>query len=81
MKKVKLFIFRTLLATGLQPMPDEALDTAVKDNVMPRPLQSDINRAKQEMEEDGFIFGEIDPIDKARTWILTAKGLAQANQL
>ncbi len=47
----------------------------------PRPLQSDINQAKRELEHDGYLQGNRDELDGLLTWTLTEKGRHKARQL
>ena len=78
---IKRFILRALLAMKGMPMPGEALDQAVKGAVPPRPLQSDIESAKNQLEETGFIIGTKDELDGNVYWALTTKGEIRAKQL
>jgi hypothetical protein len=78
---IKRFILRALLAMQGMPMPGEALDQAVKGAVPPRPLQSDIESARNQLEEGGFIIGTKDDLDGSVSWALTMKGQIRAKQL
>jgi len=48
---------------------------------MPRPLQSDINEARRELERGGYIQGSRDELDGLVTWTLTEKGRHKAKEL
>lgn len=70
---------RALLAAGGLPLPDAAIDDAVNQVVVPRPLGSDVKQAKRELEADGFIHGSRDDLDESlMTWSLTSKGTHRA---
>ena len=60
---IKRFILRALVRLNGIPWPDPLLDDAVRQGVLPRPLQSDINQAKRELERAGFIQGNRDELD------------------
>ena len=78
--QIKRFVLKALLAMQGMPMPGEALDSAVKNGVPPRPLQSDIELAKNQLEEDRYIIGTEDDFDGV-VWTLTSKGELRAKQL
>jgi hypothetical protein len=79
---IKRFVLRALARTGGIPMPGDSLDAAVNQAVVPRPLHSDVSQAKRELEQDGFIQGARDDMDRELiTWTLTAKGEHKARQL
>lgn len=78
---IKRFILRALQAMGGVPMPGEAMDAGVKAALAPRPLQSDIELARHELEEQGFILGTKDELDGSVSWALTTKGQIKAKQL
>ncbi len=78
---IKRFLLRALWRLDGLPWPDALLDEAARAGVMPRPLQSDINQAKRELERDGFIQGHRDELDGLLTWTLTDKGRHKARQL
>lgn len=80
MKAIKRFILRALTMADAA-MADEALDTAIKDGLAPRPLQSDIERAKRELEAGKFILGQRDDFDGTVTWTLTTEGKHKAAEL
>jgi hypothetical protein len=81
MKEIKRFILTALLRLQGTPMQGDTLDTAIKQSLVPRPLQSDIERARHELEEGGFIIGTRDDLDGSVSWGLTAKGELKAKQL
>lgn len=78
---IKRFVLRALLRLNGIPWPDALLDDAVRQALLPRPLQSDINEAKRELERTGYIQGSRDELDEAPTWTLTDKGRHKAKQL
>ena len=78
---IKRFLLRALRRTNGLPWPDALLDEAARQGVMPRPLQSDINQAKRELENAGYILGARDELDDLLTWTLTDKGRHKARQL
>ena len=78
---IKRFIVRALGRLDGMPWPDVLLDEAVRQGVMPRPLQSDINQAKRELETAGYLQGSHDELDDQLTWMLTEKGRHKARQL
>ena len=78
---IKRFILRALFRLNGIPWPDPFLDDAVCQGILPRPLQSDINQAKRELESAGFIQGSIDELDGQVSWTLTEKGRHKAKQL
>ena len=79
--QIKRFILRALLKLEGAPMPGEALDQAVKETLAPRPLQSDIELARRDLEEKKFILGTKDELDGNVSWSLTTKGELKAKQL
>jgi hypothetical protein len=79
-KTIKRFILRVLLAAGGSPMAETTMDIAVKDTLQ-RPLQSDIDQARRELEGAGFILGTRDELDGGVSWALTVKGELKAKQL
>lgn len=78
---IKRFVLRALSRLNGLPWLDELLDDAVRQAIAPRPLQSDINQAKRELDAAGFIQGSRDELDGAVTWTLTDKGRHKARQL
>jgi hypothetical protein len=78
---IKRFVLRALFRLNGVPWPDALLDDAARQSVMPRPLQSDINQAKRELETSGYIQGSRDELDDLLTWTLTDKGRHKAKQL
>jgi hypothetical protein len=80
-KDIKKFLLRAVLAADGQPIPDAALDTAAKDTMVPRPLQSLIDQAKRELSDAGFLHGTPDELDGSVNWTLTMKGKATAEKL
>ncbi|HLH54558.1 MAG TPA: hypothetical protein VKY92_13175 [Verrucomicrobiae bacterium] len=79
--EIKRFVLRALLRLNGLPWPDALLDDAVRHGLMPRPLQSDINQAKRELEAAGYTQGSRDDLDGSITWTLTDKGQHKARQL
>jgi hypothetical protein len=71
-REIKKFLLRALNSAGV-PMQDVALDQAAKDGIAPRPLQSDIEQAKKELETAGLLVGEDDAL-VGRTWSLSTAG-------
>jgi hypothetical protein len=78
---IKRFLLRALGRASGMPWPDALLDEAARQGIMPRPLQSDINQAKRELESAGYIQGTRDELDDLLTWTLTDKGQHKARQL
>jgi hypothetical protein len=78
---IKRFVLRAMHRLNGLPWPDALLDDAVRQAILPRPLQSDINQAKRELESAGFIQGNRDELDDLLTWTLTDKGRHKAQQL
>jgi len=78
---LKRFVLRALIRLDGIPYPDSLLDDALRQAVLPRPLQSDINQAKRELERAGFLQGDRDELDGLLTWTLTDKGRHKARQL
>jgi hypothetical protein len=78
---IKRFLMRALWRLNGLPWPDALMDEAARQAVVPRPLQSDINQAKRELEAAGFIHGNRDELDELVTWTLTDKGRHKAKQL
>ena len=78
---IKRFVLRALVRLDGIPWPDELLDDATRQGVLPRPLQSDINQAKRELERAGYLQGNRDDLDGSITWTLTDKGWHKAKQL
>ena len=79
--EIKRFLLRVLWRANGLPWPDALLDEAARQGFMPRPLQSDINQAKRELESAGYIQGARDELDDLLTWTLTDKGRHKAQQL
>ena len=78
---IKRFVLRAMLRLNGIPWPDALLDEAVRQNIVPRPLQSDISQAKRELETAGFLQGCRDELDDLLSWTLTEKGRHKATQL
>ena len=78
---IKRFLMRALWRLNGLPWPDALMDEAARQALVPRPLQSDINQAKRELEAAGFIQGNRDELDEMLTWTLTDKGRHKAKQL
>jgi hypothetical protein len=78
---IKRLLIRALGRLQSTPCPDALVDEAARRGVLPRPLQSDINQAKRELEVAGFIQGARDELDDSLTWTLTDKGGHKARQL
>jgi DNA-binding MarR family transcriptional regulator len=78
---IKRFVLRALWRLNGLPWPDALMDEAVRQALVPRPLQSDIHQAKRELESNGFIQGSRDDLDESITWTLTDKGRHKAKQL
>ncbi len=79
--ELKRFLLRALRRLNGIPWPDALLEEAARQAVLPRPLQSDINQVKRELERDGYIQGCRDELDGLLTWTLTEKGTHKAEQL
>jgi DNA-binding MarR family transcriptional regulator len=78
---IKRFLLRAIGRANGMPWPDALLNEAARQGIMPRPLQSDINQAKRELESAGYIQGARDELDDLLTWTLTDKGRHKAKQL
>ena len=78
---IKRFVLRALFRLGGVPWPDALLDEAVRQAVLPRPLQSDINQAKRELEHAGYLQASRDELDDLVSWTLTEKGRHKAKAL
>ena len=78
---IKRFLLRALARFDHHPWPDTLLDEAARQAVVPRPLQSDINQAKRELERAGYLQACRDDLDDQLTWTLTDKGRHKARQL
>jgi DNA-binding MarR family transcriptional regulator len=78
---IKRFLMRALWRLNGLPWPDALMNEAARQALVPRPLQSDINQAKRELEAAGFIQGNRDELDELVTWTLTDKGRHKARQL
>jgi hypothetical protein len=78
---IKRFVLRALGRLNGLPWPDALMDEAARQGILPRPLQSDINQAKRELEGAGYINGTRDDLDDMLTWTLTDKGRHKAHQL
>jgi hypothetical protein len=78
---IKRFLLRALHRLNGLPCPDALLDEAARRGVIPRPLQSDVNQAKRELDSAGYIQGQRDELDGLLTWTLTEKGRHKAQQL
>jgi hypothetical protein len=78
---IKRFMLRALFRLGGVPWPDALLDEAVRQAVLPRPLQSDINQAKRELEHAGYVQASRDELDDLVSWTLTEKGRHKAKAL
>jgi hypothetical protein len=57
------------------------LNDAVSQGIVPRPLQSDVNQAKRELESAGYLQADRDELDGLLSWTLTEKGRHKAKQL
>lgn len=78
---IKRFVLRALFRLDGVPWPDPLLDDAVRQGILPRPLQSDIHQAKRELEAAGYLHGDRDDLDDMLTWTLTEKGRHKARQI
>ena len=78
-REIKKFLLRAINGAA-GPMPDLALNQAAKDSLAPRPLQSDIDHAKRELESSGLIIGNDDDLC-GRSWGLSTKGELQAKKI
>jgi hypothetical protein len=78
---IKRFMLRALWRLRGIPWPDDLADEAVRQAIVPRPLQSDINQAKRELERSGFIQATRDDLDGRLTWTLTEKGRHKAQEI
>jgi len=78
---LKRFLLRALWRLDGIPWPDALADEAARQGVMPRPLHSDIQQAKRELEAAGYLQGQRDELDGLLTWTLTDKGRHKAKQL
>jgi len=78
--QIKRFVLQALLRLQGEPMSGELLDQVVKETVKPRPLQSDIDLATNQLEQDKFISGVKDDLDDSISWALTTKGEIKAKQ-
>ena len=78
---IKRFVLRALGRLNGLPWPDALMDEAACQAILPRPLQSDINQAKRELEGAGYIHATRDDLDDLLTWTLTDKGRHKARQL
>jgi hypothetical protein len=79
--EIKRFLLRALWRLNGLPWPDALMDEAVRQGIVPCPLQSDINQVKRELERAGYIQGDRDDLDDLLTWTLTEKGRHKARQL
>lgn len=79
--EIKRFMMRALGRLNGLPWPDALVDEAARQGIVPRPLQSDINQAKRDLEAAGYIHGARDEFDDLITWTLTDKGRHKARQL
>lgn len=78
---IKRFMLQVLRARGL-PIPEDELTRIMNEGFTPKPLLSDVNDARRELERGGFIQGAADELDPDKTtWGLTTKGLHKAKQL
>jgi hypothetical protein len=78
---IKRFVLRALFRLNGVPWPDPLLDEAARQGLLPRPLQSDLNQAKRDLERAGYIQGSRDDLDDLLTWTLTEKGRHKGQQL
>ena len=78
---IKRFVLRALFRLKGLPWQDALLDEAVRQAVLPRPLQSDINQAKRELEHAGYVQASRDELDDLLSWTLTEKGRHKAKEL
>lgn len=79
--KIKEWILKVLLSTDGLPMPDDALNGAVKAGFASTPTNSDIAVARKELEDGFYISGSKDEVTGSVTWTLTTKGQHKAKQL
>jgi hypothetical protein len=77
---IKRVLLRALLAAK-EPQVEVVLDLAVSGGLGDRPLQSDIDLARRELQNAKFIIGTKDELDGSVIWALTAKGELKAKQL
>jgi hypothetical protein len=78
---IKRYLLRALWRFNGLPWPDALMDEAVRQAIVPRPLQSDIHQAKRELERAGYLHGSRDELDDSLSWTLTDKGRHKAQQL
>ncbi len=79
--EIKRFLLRAMARLNGLPWPDALLEDAARQAIVPRPLESDIQQAKRELERGGYIQGSRDELDDVVTWTLTDKGRHKAKQL
>ena len=79
--EIKRFVLRALWRLHGLPWPDALLDEAVRQALVPRPLQSDVQQAKRELESAGYVQGNRDDLDGEVSWTLTDKGRHKAKEL
>lgn len=79
--KIKRLVLKVLLACDGVPMGGEILDGVIKTQLVPRPLASDIEIARNDLESGGYIIGTRDDVDGGVTWALTTKGILKAKQV
>lgn len=78
---IKRFILRALNRLDGIPAPEDSLNSAINEGVVPKPLPSEISQAKQELQEQEYILGRRDELDESLSWTLTVKGQHKAAQL
>lgn len=63
------------------PLRNSALNSFVQEAVHPCPPILDIEEARRELDNEGYIQGSIDEFSKEATWTLTDKGKHKAKKL
>lgn len=80
--RLKRAVLLVLLACDCEPMPEEAMISAVGLSVRPsEPTDGDIAEAVRDCEAEGYITGATDDFTREKTWTLTLKGTHKARQL
>ncbi len=78
MGRIKRAMMRALQAAK---MPEGALAEACEEQVAPRPLRSDINQARRDLEAGGLIVGARNVVTGETWWALTTEGELEARKL
>lgn len=77
---IKIALLRILRRMEGEPMPEAALRAGAQNMFYPAPSTAEVDTARKELEEDGYIAGLSDDLTGV-SWSLTQKGEHKAAKI